>query len=85
MSIIDKEFHVAHQDLNAFVDAFEKHVKEHGEPKHGQLMVLTQDIKKDAQNISIGMISAGDAKAIQTGEIARADGQASHKLLLARG
>lgn len=82
---IDKEFHAAHQDLNAFVDAFEKHVKEHGEPKHGQLMVLTQDIKKDAQNIAIGMISAGDAKAIQTGEIAQADGQASHKPLLARG
>ncbi|OCX75545.1 hypothetical protein [Acidithiobacillus thiooxidans] len=82
---IDKEFHAAHQDLNAFVDAFEKHVKEYGEPKHGQLMVLTQDIKKDAQNISTGMISTSDAVDIQSGKITPVGKAPDPKPLLARG
>ncbi|MBU2720562.1 hypothetical protein HF563_14575 [Acidithiobacillus ferridurans] len=79
------EFHAAHQDLNALVDAFEKHVEEHGEPKHGQLIVLAQGIKRDAQNIATGVASVGDAKAIQSGEIAPAQGAAGHKNLLTAG
>ena len=81
---VGKEFHTAHQDLNAFLDAFEKHVAEHGEPGHGQLIVLTQDIKKDAQNIATGMISTGDAVDIQSGKIAPV-GSPDPKPLLARG
>jgi len=81
----EKEFHAAHQDLNALVEAFEKHVKEHGEPQHGQLIDLAQDIKKDVKNIQTGMTSVDEAKAIQTGEIAPAQGQANHKPLLTRG
>ena len=82
---VDKEFHAAHQDLNAFLDAFEKHVAEHGEPGHGQLIVLTQDMKKDVKNIQTSMVSVGDAKAIQTGEIVPVDEPADHKPLLTRG
>jgi hypothetical protein len=82
---MDNEFHAAHYDLDAMVDAFEKHVAEHGEPGHGQLIMLSHDIKKDAGNIATGMASVGDAKAIQVGEIAPAQGQANHKPLLTRG
>ncbi|WP_428946876.1 hypothetical protein ACQUQQ_08695 [Acidithiobacillus ferrooxidans] len=85
MSAAEKAFHGAGQDLSALVDAFEKHVAEHGEPGHGQLIVLARDIKKDVKNIRTGMISAGDARAIQSGEIAPVDGNPNHKPLLARG
>ena len=76
----EKEFHAAHQDLNDYVDVFAKQVAERGD-----LMKLAQDIKKDAQDIATGMISIGDAKAIQSGEIAPAAGNPDHKPLLARG
>ncbi|MHB8250659.1 hypothetical protein [Acidithiobacillus sp.] len=82
----EKEFHAAHQDLNDYVDAFAKQVAERGShPAKGQLAQLAQDIKRDAKNIATGMTSVGDAKAIQSGEIAPAQGQASHKHLLTAG
>ncbi len=85
MNTTEKEFHAAHHDLNALVKAFEEHVKAHGEPRHGQLIDLAQGIKKDAKNIQAGMTSVGEAKAIQAGEIAPAQGQANHKPLLTAG
>ena len=85
MSTDNVAFHAAHRNLDDLVTAFEKHVAQHGEPRHGQLVTLAQDIKKDARNIATGIISTGDAVDIQSGRIAPADGPADHKPLLARG
>ncbi|OCB03104.1 hypothetical protein BBC27_09655 [Acidithiobacillus ferrivorans] len=68
-----KAFHAAHWNLDNLVTAFEKHAAQHGEPRHGQLITLAQDIKKDAQNIATGMmISTGDAVGIRSDKIAHA-------------
>ena len=82
----DMAFHAAHRDLDDLVTAFEKHVAQHGEPRHGQLITLAQDIKKDAQGIATGMISIGDAVDIQSGRIAPAGNRnPEYKPLLGRG
>ena len=85
MSSTEKEFQSAYRNLDDMVAAFEKHVTAHGEPGHGQLITLAQDIKKDAKIIRAGMFSVADAKSIQAGEIVPVDGPVEHKPWLTRG
>ena len=82
---MEKQFNAANRHLIDLVNAFEKHVGEHGEPKHGELIVLAGAIKNDVKVIRAGIFDVVDAKGIQTGEIVPVDEPADHKPGLAKG
>ena len=81
----EKALQAAHRNLDDLVVAFKKHVAEHGEPAHGQLITLGQNIREDAKIIKAGIFNVVDAKDIQTGEIVPVDEPADHKPGLLRG